>query len=388
MDDNMKAFQKMLQEAVESAKSLWRHRKGMEIPAAIQDTIDALFADRKPLLVNISRDEGWLLTFALPPGRSYAEFKKLEPYFADASGCAVQIYKERKAVRVKVMTEDLGTSYPYKWDYAPYKEMALPFPVGYSPLGLLVRDFAEIVNLLVTGHPGSGKSAWLHMLITSLLLSRNVYVCIIDRKKLEYQYLKDHALVVTSNKEATALLKALTREMDRRLKVLAGYNNFYTKLQEIPGYEATMPFVVLVIDEMAELEGYEAQELLNRYVRLGRSPGMLCVGATQRPSATMFESTSWSDSKAMFPGTLCFHVRDEINSRICLGNDRAAHIPNVPGRGIFQFDVELEVQGMYLPPSQAIKLLNGQGGSGPKGSGGSKGVVFDVGESCKRLSPR
>ena len=66
---------------------------------------------------------------------------------------------------------------------------------------------------------------------------------------------------------------------------------------------------------------------------------------------------AFGDSKAMFAGTMCFHVRDGINSRMLLDNENAALIPSIPGRGIYQWDNELETQGMYLPIKQARKLL-------------------------------
>ena len=110
---------------------------------------------------------------------------------------------------------------------------------------------------------------------------------------------------------------------------------------------------------------------------LFRSPGLLHCVATQRPDSKTF--SSWSNSKAMFPGTACFHVRDATNSGIVLGhgNDRAATIPNIPGRGIFQYDLEIEFQSMYMPPKEARKLLTG-----------TERSIFDVGQSCKRLPPR
>jgi S-DNA-T family DNA segregation ATPase FtsK/SpoIIIE len=66
---------------------------------------------------------------------------------------------------------------------------------------------------------------------------------------------------------------------------------------------------------------------------------------------------AFGDSKAMFAGTMCFHVRDGINSRMLLDNDNAALIPNIAGRGIYQWDVELETQCMFLPIKNARQLL-------------------------------
>ncbi len=364
----------VLREVVLDMQRLWR-RRGGRIPATVSDTIDALFTDdMKPIIIERQPlDSGWFFVIHLPPRICFADFKSKERYFADSTGGAVQISKQGKAVYLSVMTDELQGFYPYEWDPFPHDKMCLPFPAGYSAAGFLVRDLADIVNLLVAGHPGSGKSAFLHMLICSLLTSRNVYICIIDRKRLEYGYLRKHALVVTSDPEAVALLRALNKERERRIAILE--KNEVTRLQDVHGHEETMPFVVVVIDELAEIEDERAQEELNSLVRLGRASGVLCVAATQRPDSKTFDS--WSNSKAMFPGTMCFHVRDEINSRVVLGNDRAALIPNIPGRAIFQYDIEIETQSMYLPAKQAKKLL-----------AGAERSVFNVGESQKRLPPR
>jgi len=125
-----------------------------------------------------------------------------------------------------------------------------------------------------------------------------------------------------------------------------------------------MPFILVVIDELAELDDEDCQEALNRIVRLGRAAGICVVAATQRPSSTMFKK--WGDSKAMFAATMCFHVRDEGNSRMVLDNEAASIIPNIPGRAIYQWDTQLEVQAMNLPIKTARQLVQSLKGEGVK----------------------
>lgn len=361
--------------AIKDIAYIWNHRKGNEIPAAVQDTIEALWADNRPFIhVREKQENGWFFVIHLPPGRSYAEFKAKQQFFQDATGGAVQITKEGKAVKMTVLTNELARTYPYQWDYDKHSKMYLPFPVGHTPGGFVTADFGKVYYILNAGHPGAGKSAWLHQLITSLLLARDCWVIIIDRKKLEYGYLRKHCMVVTSMSEARTVLAALANEgdslLDKRLDVLAKHD--VIDIQDLP-YGVMKP-VVLVIDELAELDDKECMEHLNRYVRLGRAAGLWGIAATQRPSAKL--SADWSETKALFPATACFHVRDELNSRMVLGNDRAALIPNIPERGIWQFDEETEFQGMYLPMGKAKKLLNGVEGRPPSV------------ESSKRLLPR
>ncbi len=370
MDENL------LKEALTTIRRFAQHR-GNEQAKAIFDTIDALYpGDMQPLVIKVAKNKdgaGFTFIINLPPGFSYRDFKKKENYFEDASGGAVQIQKKGKAVFLRMMTEEIRKEYPYVWDPSPYEQMCLPVPLGYAALGLIVRDLADAPNWISAGHPGSGKSNLLHVIAVSLLLHRPIYLVIIDLKKLEFSYLKRHALLVDNLQEARDVLQAINKQLDKRLTTLEKAGA--VKIQD---YAGEMPFIVLVIDELAEMQDEQCQDSLNRIVRLGRAPGICVVAATQRPSSTMFRK--FGDSKAMFSGTVCYHVRDEVNSRMLLDNDRAAMIPNIPGRGILQFDEELEIQTMFLPVGKAKKLIQGIPASATKD-------VMRIEQPPKRLPP-
>lgn len=359
-----------LQGIVGDLKGIWL-RRGGKIPEAIMNTLDAIYPEgKRPIVVKRVRQEsGWLFILALSPGDCFNDFKKHLPYFQESTGGAVQITKQGKAVMLRVLTEELQSEYTFKWEFEQYDKMALPIPFGYSAAGMIVRDLADAPNLLVAGHPGAGKSNFLHVTAVSLLLSRSVYLCIIDPKRLEYGYLREKALLITDDDEALRLLQGINKQIDKRLDMLTKAG--VVKVQD---YEGDMPYIVLVIDELAELADEECQMELNRIVRLGRAAGICVVAATQRPSSTIFKK--WGDSKAMFAATMCFHVRDEVNSRLVLDNEAASIIPNIPGRAIYQWDTQLEVQCMYLPIKKARQLLSG-----------IEGVKMNV-ESPKRLSAR
>ena len=371
MDENL------LKEAMTTIRRFAQHR-GNEQCKAIFDTIDALFpGPMQPLVIKVARNKdraSFTFIINLPPNVCYRDFKKRENYFEDASGGAVQIQKKGKAVFLRMMTEEIQREYPYIWDPAPYEQMHLPVPLGYSALGLIVRDLADGPNWISAGHPGSGKSNLLHVIAVSLLLSRPIYLVIIDLKKLEFSYLEKHALLVDTMDGARQVLVAINKQLDKRLDILKGVGA--VKIQD---YAGEMPWIVLVIDELAEMQDEQCQDSLNRIVRLGRAPGISVVAATQRPSSTMFRK--FGDSKAMFAGTVCYHVRDETNSRMLLDNDRASLIPNIPGRGILQFDEELEIQTMFLPVKRAKKLLQGIPPTKPK-------EVMMIEQPPKRLPAR
>lgn len=272
-------------------------------------------------------------------------------------------------------TCEIKKEYPYSFDPSKY-EGYLPVHFGYSAIGEVVRDLADMPNLIIAGHPGSGKSNFLHGLIMGFLLNKKAYsrTVVFDFKHLEYSYLRDYVLLVTELEQAKVILRAINKNLNERLSILESAG--CVKIQDYLSQGYDMPFLDLVIDELAEMNDEECQELLNRILRLGRAAGICVVCATQRPSSTMMKA--FGDSKAMFAGTMCFHVRDEVNSRMLLDNGNAALIPSIPGRGIFQWDTELETQSMYLPIKKARQLLKNI----------TQVEVMRFEESRKRLPPR
>ncbi len=359
-----KSLSRAIEEAVQDIKrdvlSIWVHRKGNEAFAAVYDAILALYPkEPRPQITKKVKDAPDCKEFLiyLPPGHAYAEFKKKELIFADAAGGSVQIDKRGKQIKMTVSTSEIKSGYSFAFNPENYPDMFLPVHFGFAASGEVVRDLAGMPNLIVAGHPGAGKSNFLHVVIMCLLLNQRVkaYPVILDFKRLEYKYLQNHGLVVTEMDQAREVLAAVNRELNRRLDQLEKADS--RRIQDYIQLGPEMPFIVLVIDELAEMQDEQCQQLLNRALRLGRAPGICIVCATQRPSSTMFKA--FGDSKAMFAGTQCFHVRDAINSQMVLDNDRAALIPAIPGRAVFQWDTELEVQAMELPLSKARQLLKG-----------------------------
>ncbi len=356
-DDNL------LKELFDLSKNIWRHRKGFAIgnkqiikdntvTATVLDTIDALWdGEIKPLVVK-TKNKGKIYEYKinLPPGISYLDFLQKQNYFADSVGGAVSAEKNGKFISLVVSTEQLRSKYKYNFDYSQYKKMHLPVPFGYTPSGLLVRDLADAPNLLIAGVPGSGKSNFLHVLTNSILLSRVAYIIIIDLKRLEFSYMKKKAIIIDNIEDTQKCLSFLNMELNKRLNILE-----QAGVVKIQDYKGNMPFIVLVIDELAELHDKQCQNDLNRIVRLGRAAGFSVVVSTQRPSSTLFNR--FGDSKAMFTATMCFYVRNELNSRMVLDSGRASLIPKIPGRAIYQWEQEIEIQAMHLPISKAKKLI-------------------------------
>ncbi|MHB8171189.1 MAG: FtsK/SpoIIIE domain-containing protein, partial [Thermincolia bacterium] len=321
-------------EVAASIRSLWRHRPGQEIPGTILDTFDNLGFitkdGRKPVIVGKKKTAyGWHLVFNLPPGISFAQVKRRQDYFADATKSWV-VLSWNGHLHMDIQCNTLPTSVEYTWSPCLYPKMALPVPVGVSQKGPEVFDLASAPHLLVAGIPGFGKSNFLHVLIHSMMPSARI--CVIDLKRLEFSYLRDYVLLAKSEDDATTMLHALNREHDRRIEKLerAGV----VKVQDYSGDD--MPYIVVVIDEVAELRGEITHELINRLLRLARATGISIVSATQRPSVKVIDG----DSRAQYSARLCYLVADEVNSRMVLGEEcpLAAHLPaDHKGRAIFKF---------------------------------------------------
>lgn len=353
----MSKQQNVIEEVRDQLKYHWLHRKGNDAHAAVQDVIDAIWPkDPKPKIIKKHKltGEAYKFILSLGPGLGYKEFKAKEQLFADAMGGTVQVEKRGKVITMQASTTEIKLEYPYSFNPNLY-EGYLPIHFGHSAVGEVVKDLADMPNLIIAGHPGAGKSNFIHGLIMGLLQNKktDIRTVAFDFKRLEYSYLRDHVLLITKEDEAIQAFNAINKNLDERLTELESKG--CQKIQDYLEQGFEMPFLVVVIDELAEMHDEDCQTALNRILRLGRAAGICVVCATQRPSSTMMKA--FGDSKAMFSGTMCFHVRDGINSRMLLDNENAALIPSIPGRGIYQWDTELETQGMFLPIKKARQLL-------------------------------
>jgi len=296
------------------------------------------------------RHYGRDLLLHLPAGMSEFDFYRRYDKLSWAWNAELEFEKVNGKLLIRIMDQSIANVIPFELVSVPDK-LALPIPIGYSRAGMEWLDLAAAPHLLVAGTPGSGKSNFLHCLCASLIARAQVYI--IDLKRLEFAYLRGHAEIATSEKEAASLLAALNREMNRRLLLLE-----QAGVVKIQDYSGDMPFVVCVIDELAELQDDVAQGLLNRLLRLSRACGISIVAATQRPSTNVISG----DSRANFAAKLAYRVADELNSRMVLGEtcNRAAYLPTMPGRAIFRWDKTREVQTMFLPVEEAKQRLQQQ----------------------------
>ncbi|MCO6495646.1 MAG: DNA translocase FtsK [Bacteroidetes bacterium] len=211
---------------------------------------------------------------------------------------------------------------------------------------LYIADLAKMPHLLVAGATGQGKSVGLNCLIISLLYKKHpteLKFVMVDPKKVElslYNKLEKHFLaklpgegdaIITDTSQVTDTLKSLCIEMDNRYNQLkdAGCRNiieYNTKFKERrlnpeKGH-AFLPYIVVVVDEVADLmmtAGREVETPIARLAQLARAVGIHVILATQRPSVNIITGTI----KANFPARLAFRVTSKIDSRTILDSNGA-----------------------------------------------------------------
>jgi S-DNA-T family DNA segregation ATPase FtsK/SpoIIIE len=214
-----------------------------------------------------------------------------------------------------------------------------------------VASLESMPHLLIAGSTGSGKSVMLNSLIMSVLYKAtpaDVRMILVDPKRVEMGVYEDipHLLtpVITDPRKATNALRNAVLEMERRLKLLASqgvrnidqFNRKVKQLREKPrslfeepgdayGEIDYLPYILIVIDELADLMMLERQgveESITRLAQMARAVGMHLVVATQRPSVDVITGLI----KANFPARVSFRVATRVDSRTILDVMGADHL--------------------------------------------------------------
>lgn len=289
--------------------------------------------------------------------------------------------RHRELVRVR---EIIGTT---KFNAA---RMELPLILGKSIEGeVFIRDLSTMPHLLIAGATGSGKSVGLNACIAGLLYAchpANLKFVMIDPKKIElqqYARIIDHYLampeesidpIITDVYQALGTLKSCEKEMEQRYDLLSDaqvrslkeYNKKFTE-GRLGGEHRHMPYIVVVVDELADLmmtAGKDIEGPIARLAQMARAVGIHLILATQRPSVDVITGLI----KANFPARIAYQVASKIDSRTILDQNGAQ---GLVGNGDLLYMLGssiIRLQGPFVSIDEVERLtlfIERQRGEGP-----------------------
>jgi len=250
---------------------------------------------------------------------------------------------------------------------------------------VFVTDLAKMPHLMIAGTTGSGKSVCINTIIASILFKNKpdeVLIAMIDPKKLElstYAELRRHHLlfiddgdevIATDPKNAVALLQSVVKEMEKRYTRLAEvgsrsiteYNESVeagkVKPDENGNPAVKLPYIVVIIDELADLmltAAKEVEEPIARLAQMARAIGIHLVVATQRPSVDVITGVI----KANFPARLAFMVASKIDSRTILDRPGAESLLGKGDSLLMSNDAPfpLRIHGALITTDEVHRLI-------------------------------
>lgn len=264
--------------------------------------------------------------------------------------------------------------------------LRLPIGIGKTISGeVFTADLAKMPHLLIAGATGTGKSVGINTIICSLLFKmhpKDLKLVIIDPKKVEmtpYGKLEKHFLatspdisntIITDPQEAVVILKALCAEMDLRYDILSsvGQRNLLDYNRKILEgkikddddlIHKPMPYIVVIIDELADLmltASKEVETPIIRLAQLARAVGIHLVLATQRPSVDVITGII----KANFPARISYLVASKVESRIILDTMGAEKLLGT-GDMLFQYGGSISpmrIQNAFLTTEEVEDICN------------------------------
>ena len=278
-------------------------------------------------------------------------------------------------------------------DAARSSKMALPAPIGKTIEGeVFMEDLAKMPHLLVAGATGSGKSVGVNALIVGLLYAKHpadLKFVMVDPKKIElngYAALLNHFSampedsddpIITDFMEAAAVLRSCEREMEIRYDLLAEagvrgieeYNKKFAagKLAELGKAHKHLPYIVVIVDELADLMMTSAKEVeapIARLAQMARAVGVHLVLATQRPSVDVITGLI----KANFPSRMAYQTSSKIDSRTIIDGGGAQQLVG-NGDLLYMNGSRLtRLQGPFVSVDEVEAVagfISGQEGTGP-----------------------
>jgi S-DNA-T family DNA segregation ATPase FtsK/SpoIIIE len=265
--------------------------------------------------------------------------------------------------------------------FAKESQSLLTLALGKSIDGTkYVADLAKMPHLLIAGATGAGKSVGVNTLVMSILYKAKpdeVKFIMVDPKRLELGLYADiphlSTPIITDPKRAATALRWAVTEMERRYKDLAGYavRNIGGYNEKIEGYIREgrlndvgdpfrkLPYIVIIIDELADLmmvSGKEVEESITRLAQMARAVGIHLVLATQRPSVDVITGLI----KANFPSRISFRVSSKVDSRTIIDGNGAE---SLLGQGDMLFlppgnSNVVRVHGAFVDETEITKVVD------------------------------
>ncbi len=262
-------------------------------------------------------------------------------------------------------------------------KMNIPLVLGKLVSGEdFVYDLTKAPHMMVAGSTGSGKSVCLNAFLCGILMSRTpeqLRLILIDPKRVEFVAYNDlpHLLVPVINDPNKVVfgLKWALSEMDKRYRLLqkvsarniVDYNNrpqvretdlFDGEVETQSDDPAKLPYIVIVIDEVADImssAGKEVEPIINRLCALSRAVGIHMILATQRPSVDVITGTI----KANIPGRIAFKVSQSNDSRTILDSPGAENLIGSGDMLFLQSGADLlRVQGAWVTPMEVGRIVS------------------------------
>ena len=280
---------------------------------------------------------------------------------APIPGRAVVGFEVANAQRQTVYFSDIVAGQVFK----KHKGM-LPLVIGRDTIGNdIVIDLVEAPHLLVAGSTGSGKSVALNAMLTSMLCKTHpdeVRLILIDPKRLEFASFADvaHLMfpIVTDVMQAALVLRWAVKTMEERYEQLAAAGVRHVAEYHKKFGVAAMPYLVIIIDELADLmmtAGREVEELIARLAQMARASGIHLIIATQRPSVDVITGLI----KVNFPSRIACKVISKVDSRTILD---VAGAEKLLGKGDMLFMHHkggiMRVHGAYVKDEEITAVIN------------------------------
>ena len=251
------------------------------------------------------------------------------------------------------------------------------FSLGKDIMGRnCCADMAKMPHLLVAGSTGSGKSVCINSFIASILIRMRPDECklvLVDPKKVELSNYNGipHLMcpVVSDPKKASIALQKIVAEMEHRydlfseknVKNIGGYNDWVEKQNKQAGseIEKKMPYIVVIIDELADLmlvAAKEVEDSIMRITQMARAAGIHLIVATQRPSTDVITGVV----KANIPSRISFAVASQIDSRTILDMGGAEKLL---GKGDMLYlpmgeNAPIRIQGNFISDEETQRLID------------------------------